>query len=172
MKIKEVSQITKEGSLPITIGKGPSARTVQIEVPPEEVSAQLNTPVKSTVHSDWWLYKNKVLMLDAYEHLDAEEIKLRIKHFILKKEKEFNKITKEIEAFERIAETETARREKIPDSVKLFVWQRDEGKCTSCGKKEKLEFDHIIPVVEGGSNTERNIQLLCETCNRSKGKNI
>ena len=41
-----------------------------------------------------------------------------------------------------------------------------------CGSKEQLEYDHIIPVSRGGGNTERNIQLLCETCNRSKGATI
>jgi 5-methylcytosine-specific restriction endonuclease McrA len=38
-----------------------------------------------------------------------------------------------------------------------------------CGSQRSLEFDHIIPVALGGSNTARNIQLLCEGCNRAKG---
>lgn len=53
-----------------------------------------------------------------------------------------------------------------------FVWQRDRGQCVKCGSRERLEFDHIIPLVAGGSSTERNIQLLCETCNRSKGATV
>ena len=61
---------------------------------------------------------------------------------------------------------------RISDEVKREVWQRDLGKCVQCGGKEKLEFDHIIPVSKGGSNTARNIQLLCETCNRSKSDSI
>jgi len=63
-------------------------------------------------------------------------------------------------------------REPIPDDVKMFVWQRDRGQCVVCGSKDKLEFDHIIPIVEGGSNTSRNLQLLCEKHNRSKGMKI
>lgn len=60
----------------------------------------------------------------------------------------------------------------IPPSVKLAVWQRDQGKCVQCGSNEKLEYDHIIPVSKGGSSTERNIQLLCEKCNREKSARI
>lgn len=60
----------------------------------------------------------------------------------------------------------------IPESVRREVWKRDQGKCTKCGSNINLEFDHIIPVSKGGSNTARNIQLLCEKCNRSKSDKI
>ena len=63
-------------------------------------------------------------------------------------------------------------RQRIPDDVKIFVWNRDGGRCVNCGSKENLEYDHVIPVNMGGSNTARNLQLLCETCNRSKGGNL
>jgi Holliday junction DNA helicase RuvB len=67
-------------------------------------------------------------------------------------------------------ETQDAResREAIPSAVRREVWRRDEGKCKKCGSRKNLEYDHIIPVAEGGSNTARNIELLCEACNRAK----
>ena len=64
------------------------------------------------------------------------------------------------------------RREAIPRLVQREVWQRDGGKCVECGTKEKLCFDHIVPFSRGGSNTMRNLQLLCERCNLSKGNRI
>ena len=64
------------------------------------------------------------------------------------------------------------KRKPIPQDVKDKVWNRDNGKCIQCGSNENLEFDHIIPLSKGGANTYRNIQLLCEHCNRSKSDNI
>ncbi len=61
---------------------------------------------------------------------------------------------------------------QISQEVKDSVWNRDNGKCRECDNNQKLEFDHIIPFSKGGSNTYRNIQLLCETCNRKKSSKI
>ena len=63
-------------------------------------------------------------------------------------------------------------REPIPQEVKLTVWQRDGGSCVECGSQKDLEFDHVIPLAMGGSNTERNLQLLCADCNRRKGATL
>jgi Holliday junction DNA helicase RuvB len=63
-------------------------------------------------------------------------------------------------------------RESIPEEVRNAVWRRDQGRCVQCGSNEKLEFDHIIPVSKGGSSTARNLQLLCERCNRKKSDQI
>lgn len=63
---------------------------------------------------------------------------------------------------------EEERNRYIPSKVKREVWRRDQGRCVECNSKERLEYDHIIPFSKGGSNTARNIQLLCERCNRKK----
>jgi len=71
----------------------------------------------------------------------------------------------------QLVKESTAER-RIADDVKREVWRRDGGKCVRCGSRENLEYDHIIPLSKGGSNTVRNIELLCETCNRGKGDMI
>ncbi|AWN22177.1 hypothetical protein DKM44_02130 [Deinococcus irradiatisoli] len=68
-------------------------------------------------------------------------------------------------------QTERASR-SIPQSVKLAVWQRDQGKCVECGATEYLEFDHIIPHSKGGASSEGNLQLLCRKCNLAKSDRI
>ena len=69
-------------------------------------------------------------------------------------------------------EKQEARTRRIPIRVQREVWRRDQGKCQNCGSRKNLEYDHIIPFSEGGSNTVRNIELLCEECNRKKSNNI
>lgn len=102
-----------------------------------------------------------------------EKEKLRIRDEILRQE-ELKKIRKQVRE-ELIAEGLIKigrKREPIPQKVKDEVWRRDGGRCVLCGSQENLEFDHIIPLSKGGSNTVRNIQLLCQKCNREKSNKI
>lgn len=117
---------------------------------------------------------------------EQKEAKLKedIKQQLLKKEKERkeksrvqvleDQVRKEmIERGELLNDfSDTKRREPIPQDVQDRVWNRDGGRCVKCGSKEKLEFDHIIPFSKGGSNAYRNLQILCEKCNRQKHNNI
>jgi hypothetical protein len=62
--------------------------------------------------------------------------------------------------------------DRIPKEVKIAVWRRDEGRCADCKERERLEYHHIIPRSKGGSSSVRNVELLCETCNRKRGNRI
>lgn len=102
-----------------------------------------------------------------------EEEKERIKQEILekKRKKELRKIALQELQEEGVIEN-VKKREPIPQEIQDIVWNRDGGRCVKCGSRENLEFDHIIPFSKGGSNTARNLQLLCEKCNREKSNSI
>ncbi len=48
------------------------------------------------------------------------------------------------------------------------VCERCDWRCVSCGKRKPLTKDHIIPVIQGGTDDIENIQPLCRHCNSSK----
>lgn len=52
---------------------------------------------------------------------------------------------------------------------RLRVLQRD--KCAACHVSlgDQHELDHVVPLAGGGAHDDRNLQLLCRTCNRTKG---
>jgi hypothetical protein len=56
----------------------------------------------------------------------------------------------------------------VSETTKKIVYTRDGGVCQCCGVSYNLEYDHITPFSCGGSNGPSNIQLLCQSCNRSK----
>lgn len=120
-----------------------------------------------------WAFKDHAIQIEDIEpSMTDDDIKVHIKHLIYKKEARFAKIRKEVERFERFEESNPIARENIPEDVRMYVWRRDQGRCVNCGNNNNLEFDHIIPISEGGSNTERNIQLLCSNCNKKKSNKI
>ena len=53
---------------------------------------------------------------------------------------------------------------------RLFAMQL--GKCAVCGirlKKTGHHVDHVTPISKGGRHENKNLQLLCPSCNLSKG---
>lgn len=55
------------------------------------------------------------------------------------------------------------------DIREIFILQR--GLCAYCrtSLEGKKHVDHIVPLILGGTNHRKNLQLLCPTCNLSKG---
>jgi hypothetical protein len=62
----------------------------------------------------------------------------------------------------------------VPQGVRMFVIDRDNGQCQRCGSVDDLHVDHVVPrcVGRGGSSEPDNLQVLCRTCNLSKGTDI
>ena len=68
----------------------------------------------------------------------------------------------------RAREASAAGTYTVTDVDRLFELQH--GKCAACFKSGKLQVDHVVAIANGGSNDPSNLQLLCGTCNKSKGK--
>lgn len=57
-------------------------------------------------------------------------------------------------------------------SLKEKLMTLQNGRCVCCKVRltsKNTHMDHVVPLKTGGSNTDDNIQLLCQPCNNSKG---
>lgn len=117
---------------------------------------------------DLWVFKGHGYKVKGF--YTDDEVKLLILEDFDKERRYFEKLKAKFN--QSINEKPSLERPRIPESVRVEVWRRDSGKCARCGSRERLEYDHIVPISRGGSNTARNIELLCEKCNRSKSNNV
>ena len=147
------------GSLDVAMSKEQHARVM---------ARQHETPVEIGCDDErrrtYWLFRDEFYWED--EGYDEVAVKALILERLTQKDR---RVQRAVALMQQTQAMDVPARAPIPDEVKIFVWNRDGGRCVRCGSNQLLEFDHIIPVAMGGANTARNLQLLCETCNRSKG---
>ena len=172
-----------EWTLGISIGDGAARRDVQIALAPfftpEQIEKSGSEPIVVCDRGDdhnYIFFQNRFFLLERKVRTPAEweEVTLRAKKIVYDEEGEITSLRSFVSNIEAAIEYQQAgsKREPISDDVKLLVWSRDGGACTRCGSKERLHFDHIIPVAKGGSNDAVNIQLLCQSCNLRKSDKI
>lgn len=124
---------------------------------------------------DVWIFKGDVFIAEK-EHArerglySEEDIGLLILELYDKGRRRLEKLKQLYSPFPD--EQSSGQRPRIPERIRIEVWRRDGGKCARCGSRKNLEFDHIVPISKSGSNTARNIELLCERCNREKSGNV
>ena len=91
---------------------------------------------------------------------------------------EYETIITQIRWSEEWNENENKKRKKrdtyftTKKSTRTAVFDRDGKVCAKCGSKKRLELDHIKPISMGGKDTLKNLQVLCKTCNLSKGAKV
>jgi len=64
-------------------------------------------------------------------------------------------------------------RERVTDSLRIALYAVQRGVCPGCGiylpHYLRFDVDHIVALADDGKTEMRNLQLLCNYCNRIKG---
>ncbi len=172
---------------------GEAVEVTAYEIPVEGLGARLKEQTWLVEEADWlasealphrleigaqgpdravtviWLFEEKV-----YLALDFDLAPADVKALLNQEKNKRRLALEKAHALQAMTEQldKPRMRERLPQAVRIEVWQRDSGRCVECGNQENLEFDHIIPFAMGGSSTARNLQLLCGDCNRRKGMTL
>lgn len=60
--------------------------------------------------------------------------------------------------------------ERLPQAdwerLRDVVLARDERRCGNCRSESQLEVHHVVPLSRGGTNRQRNLVTLCQSCHR------
>ncbi|MBP6786432.1 MAG: HNH endonuclease [Candidatus Promineofilum sp.] len=134
-----------------------ASRYKQGAAPPERVR------VYEKIRAGIWSYNGLFHLVDSWGESDGRRHVFKFK--LVAAEDESASVD------QRPYDLESTR--LIPSKVKLEVWQRDNGRCVTCGATDNLHFDHIIPYSRGGTSLRaENIQLLCARHNLAKRDRI
>ena len=97
--------------------------------------------------SQYCLYKEIIYKFDRVGYSE-EEMTLQIMELEDKERQKFERLRYKFSLAQR-EEGKGTKREQIPEPVRIAVWRRDGGRCARCGSRERLEYDHIIPLSRG-----------------------
>jgi hypothetical protein len=112
----------------------------------------------------WWFFDGEAYWED--EGYDATQMKALL---LQRQTQKTRRVQRAVALMQQTDPPPSPARDVIAEEIRLAVWRRDAGRCASCGSKERLQFDHVIPVALGGAGTVENLQLLCADCNGAKG---
>jgi len=69
-----------------------------------------------------------------------------------------------------------ARKRQLDSTLTFEQWEQIKQdfnhECAYCGKENKLEQEHFLPLSKGGEYTHNNIVPACRSCNGSKGDKL
>lgn len=126
-----------------------------------------------------WMEKHENQFIELFEKMGDEAFHILFfnRNFLIK----FNELVSEtIEdtqyPADKLTQKGTIKRKNIPQWVRNATYHRDKGRCVYCNTDltgivntlTAKNFDHMVPLDRGGANDPCNIQLTCESCNKSK----
>ena len=95
--------------------------------------------VYEKIRSGIWSYNGIFHLVDSWKETQNNRQVFKFKLIAVEGE----------ENFAVPASTHADRRRIIPTTIKLAVWERDGGRCVTCGATDELHYDHIIPFSRG-----------------------
>ena len=113
----------------------------------------------------WWWYQGRFYWED--EGLAAGDVEALVFERSRRKSRQLDNARSSLA--QGTVESNITPREGLSREGKLRIWDKYRGRCANCGSTKLLQFDHIVPLAMGGSNSEQNFQLLCDRCNQEKG---
>jgi hypothetical protein len=116
---------------------------------------------------DYWVFEEK--WYSSGKDLTPDEVKALLKASATRQKQTLDRAKSLASA--KIGDSQN-KRGQVPADLRLLIWAKYEGSCANCGATSELQFDHIIPVVMGGATSEENLQILCASCNRTKGASL
>lgn len=54
--------------------------------------------------------------------------------------------------------------QRMWEMIRQQILERDGHRCVLCGRRGRLEVDHIKPLAWGGNNDPDNLRALCRDC--------
>lgn len=151
------------------------AERILFEMAPEALPAERVRPVSPT-HTEIRIVVSQDLkekideLLALHSHSNPEMSIGKLFEFLVNKEVQRNTATAPEPQPTVIKQIPQARR--VPARLRQAVWQRDDGRCTICGSRYKVQIDHIIPWALGGTTSLENLRLLCQAHNLHEARRL
>lgn len=63
-------------------------------------------------------------------------------------------------------------RRRLTKSERMKILKKTDGHCAYCGCRivyNEMQIDHVVPIYNGGEDTESNMLPACRSCNHYKG---
>lgn len=63
-------------------------------------------------------------------------------------------------------------RHRLTKSERMKILKKTDGHCAYCGCRiiyNEMQIDHVVPIYNGGEDTESNMLPACRSCNHYKG---
>jgi len=93
----------------------------------------------------FWAFRWKTVRVEGAGGVTRKEVMLRIKHAVLREEKALSKIQREVEAFQNMERASSSRRERLPESVRLFICNGTKANALIAVRKNGLSSTTSFP---------------------------